>query len=426
MHAPNSSTVQVSPLTDSDADRALAVDLAAFFFDPTGSDAATELAHFDWDRTFGATRGDQDDLVGLYTSYDMGLTVPGTVGGLTRVPMAGLSWVSVHPDQRRRGVLREMVRHHFADLHRSGSAAISGLHAAEVPIYGRFGYGVASLAVSLTLARGATLTAPALDARAARVQTAFVAADSDEAAARLHEVHLMVAPQVLGATTRPDRMARTMHVDIPANRLGREPTQVMFASVDGRTTGYALFHRKQVWEHGTAASTVSVPEIAAADPPSLLALARRMVDFDLTVRTEIGARGMDDPILWWAGGPRVARVRTCDSLWVRLVDLDRALTGRGYAGASDVVLDVVDEVCPWNHGRWRLRVGDDGAATCSASTADPDVRLPVQALGAAYLGSRTLLSQAGQGLVEELRPGSLRLLSRAMSADREPVGAVEF
>ena len=57
---------------------------------------------------------------------------------------------------------------------------------------------------------------------------------------------------------------------------------------------------------------------------------------------------------------------------------------------------------------------------------DADVRLPVQALGAAYLGSRSLATQAHQGLVTELTPGSVRLLSRAMSRDREPVGAIEF
>jgi hypothetical protein len=57
---------------------------------------------------------------------------------------------------------------------------------------------------------------------------------------------------------------------------------------------------------------------------------------------------------------------------------------------------------------------------------DADLRLPVQALGAAYLGSRSIAAQARQGLVTELTAGSVRMLSRAMSCDREPVGAIEF
>ena len=107
-------------------------------------------------------------------------------------------------------------------------------------------------------------------------------------------------------------------------------------------------------------------------------------------------------------------------------DVDAALTARGYSSACDVVLDVVDPVCPWNQRAWRLSVDDQGVATCQPTGDEADVRLPVQALGAAYLGSRSIAAQAHQRLVTELTPGTLRLLSRAMSCDREPVGATEF
>ena len=109
---------------------------------------------------------------------------------------------------------------------------------------------------------------------------------------------------------------------------------------------------------------MSVPELAAADPASLLALARRLVDFDLTTTTRIGGRVADDPMIWWAGGPRTVRTTTNDGLWLRLVDVGAALSQRGYAAAVDVVLDVADPVCPWNQRRWRLRVATDGVGTC--------------------------------------------------------------
>ncbi|NMM35695.1 MAG: GNAT family N-acetyltransferase, partial [Phycicoccus sp.] len=117
---------------------------------------------------------------------------------------------------------------------------------------------------------------------------------------------------------------------------------------------------------------------------------------------------------------------TVDSLWLRLIDVRAALTARGYSSACDVVLDVVDPVCPWNQRAWRLSVDDQGVATCQPTGDEADVRLPVQALGAAYLGSRSIAAQAHQGRVTELKPGTLRRLSRAMSSDREPVGATQF
>ena len=44
---------------------------------------------------------------------------------------------------------------------------LSALHASEPAIYGRFGYGLAALELSVALGRGTTLTAPHLDAEAA-------------------------------------------------------------------------------------------------------------------------------------------------------------------------------------------------------------------------------------------------------------------
>ena len=415
----------IVPLTPADRQRLLDVDLAAFFFDPNVYPADVVTSHFDWARTFGATQEGSDELVGIYSSYDMAVTAPGPLDALTRVPMAGLTWVSVHPDHRRRGVLREMITHHFARLHDDGSA-LSGLHAAEVGIYGRFGYGISSLELDLEFERGAVLTAPSLEDAAGRVTTRFVKADSDNAAQVIHDLHLRCAKSTLGAVTRPERMARPLFVDLPLARQGREPWQVLLAHVDGQPAGYAVFSREAKWKDFRAKGTVSVRELAAEDPATLLALARRLVDFDLTASITISGRGADDPLVWWAGGPRALGVKSSDSLWLRMIDVEAALTARGYSSACDIVLDVVDPICPWNQRTWRLSVGEDGVATCQPTTDDADVRLPVQALGAAYLGSRSLATQAHQGLLTEVTPGSVRLLSRAMSCDREPVGAVEF
>ena len=418
-------TISIVPLTSADRQRLLNVDQAAFFFDPNAQPADIVTAHFDWTRTFGASIDDSPELAGVYTSYDMYVTAPGPLDGLTRVPMGGLSWVSVHPDHRRRGVLREMMTHHLARLHEEGSA-LSGLHAAEVAIYGRFGYGISSVELELELERGAVFTAPLLDDAAGQVTTRFMGVDSDEATRIVHELHVRCGKGILGSVTRPERMARSLFVDLPLTRQGREPWQLLLADVEGQPTGYAVFRRKSEWKNSKPNGSVDVRELAAADPATLLALARRLVDFDLTTSITINSRGTDDHLVWWAGGPRALGVKPYDSLWLRLIDVDAALTARGYSGACDVVLDVVDPVCPWNQRAWRLSVDQDGVATCGPTADDADVRLPVQALGAAFLGSRSLATQAGEGLVSELTPGSLRLLSRAMSRDREPTGSIEF
>lgn len=422
--------LHVVPLTSADALRVLAVDQVAFFFDPTGIVPDRDTAHLPWPRTFGAVRGGPHSalpLAGLYTSYPMVLSAPGPLGTLTRVPMAGLSWVSVHPDERRRGVLRAMLTHHFQELHEAGEF-LGGLHAAEVGIYGRFGYAVSSLRVSVTLARGTTFVAPALDEAAARIRTSFGAADDAAALTQLQQIHLRAAAAMPGTVTRSEDYVRAEYVDRPERRPRREPDQLMFAygQDPAAPTGYAVFSRKQHWEAGQPRGTLTVQEMAAEDAPTLLALARRLVDFDLVASTAFLGRSVDDPLVWWTGSPRGAELAVHDGLWLRLVEVDRALVARGYASACDVVLDVVDEVCPWNHGRWHLQVDEQGTATCSRTDAPAGVRLPVQALAAAYLGGRTLAAQQFEGTVQELVPDSLRPLSRAMSTDRQPTGSIEF
>ena len=417
--------IDVVPLGPGDRERLLAVDAAAFFFDPQQFDLDHVTDDFDWSRTFGASRDGGRTLCGIYTAYDLQLTAPGPLDSLVPVPMPGLSWVSVHPDHRRRGVLRAMLAHHFGQLHEQG-VALSGLHAAEPGIYGRFGYAVASLEASLSVGRGATFTAPTLDEEAGRLQTRFMPVDSDAARAQMQRVHLAGAARTLGAVARSDLMARVGFRDHPAGRVGREPQQVMFSYRDDEATGFARFARNGTWEDGSPRGTVTVTEMGAADEASLLALARRLVDFDLTTTVAFPQRSLDDPLLWWAGGPRAVDIRVYDALWLRLVEVGHALSARGYATPAEVVLEVVDEVCPWNQRRWRLSADDKGAGQCVPTTDPADLRLPVQALGAAYLGSRSIAAQAQRGLVEELRPGAVRELALAMRADREPVPGIGF
>src|SRR5699024_9767998 len=104
---------------------------------------------------------------------------------------------------------------------------------------------------------------------------------------------------------RTHAMAAVWFRDHPTARGSKEPLQAMFATRDGEVSGYALFRRESRWgEDNLPSGKVLVREIGAVDPPSLLALARRLVDFDLTSTVSFSGRSTDDPLHWWAGGPR--------------------------------------------------------------------------------------------------------------------------
>src|SRR5699024_7284993 len=177
--------------------------------------------------------------------------------------------------------------------------------------YGRFGYGAASLDIGLTLSRGAEFTAgEAVETAAAQIRTHFVPAGTPEGMAAIQRAHLAAAEHTLGAVTRNDQMARLWFRDHPTARGAKEPLQAMFATRDGAPTGYALFRRTSNWtEDNRPNGTVVVRELGAVDAASLLALARRLVDVDLTSTVTFHGRGAgDDPLLWWAGGPRQVKL----------------------------------------------------------------------------------------------------------------------
>lgn len=424
--------ITIRAFTPSDAAAVRELDAFAFADDPTAVSLDHAMSGLEAERTFLAEHPDlPGGLAGLYSSYDLRVRVPGTPAEGTRsVGVNGLTWVGVHPDVRRRGVLTAMMRHHLEQARERGEAIV-GLHASEPGIYGRFGYGVASHDVTYTLGRGTTLAAPeGVTAEADRTVTRLLLdLDDDAVATRLRAIELD-AP-TLGTVVVPPRFWRQSVRDAPEARRGTEPRRALVATREGRDVGFATFVRRGRWEDGLPEGTVEVQRLAAVDTGALLALARRLVDMDLMTEARFSGRGLDDPILAWAGQLRLRRVRISDALWLRPVDVGRMLTARGYAAPLDVRLAVTDPVLAENTGLWRLRVDEDGVATCDrvdagSSAGTPDATLDVALLGEAFLGLTAPAALAAQGRLVEHTPGTVAALNRAFLTGMAPIGGASF
>jgi predicted acetyltransferase len=420
--------IRIVQLGPEDREEVARLDQAAFAFDPLEFDATGEFGSFEWDRTWGAVRpaagairhatsaawGEQEELAGLFTSYSLTLTVPDAASSVRRTPMAGLSWVAVHPDHRRRGVLTAMMRHHLHGLHDNGEEAIAGLFASETAIYQRFGYGEAAGGLSLTLPQGAELRAlPAPEPGEAEVRTQLSPIGPEGELAELVEEIFERTATRPGRTSRPSAATRELLRDRPWRHRDGEPNRVIVARREGLATGYALVRRLPKWEAGSPTGIVFVTEVVGDDPATLHALWSRIVSFDLMARVETPTLGHDDPIVEWLVDIRGAQARREDGLWLRLVDVDRALMARGYGADADVVLAVEDDFCPWNTRRWRLEIAG-GAATCAATSEPADLTVQARDLAAAYLGGRTLSALERAGLVAEHRAGAVLALSAAL------------
>ncbi len=236
----------------------------------------------------------------------------------------------------------------------------------------------------------------------------------------MHDTVLAAQP---GFFTRNDAWWDRVVNDQEEDRGGFSPLRCVLAEDDSGPRGYALYRTQRRWDDDffIPDGLVAVSELIAADPAAGAALWRHILSRDLVTQVIARLRPADDPVLFQLLDARRARPRLADGLWVRIIDLQKALAARAYSRELDVVLEVSDELLAGNKGRWRLRTtGPAGSASCERTPEPADVALDVRELGAAYLGGTRLGTLAAAGLVTELRSGALAPLSAAMSWDPAP------
>ncbi|MFD4248025.1 GNAT family N-acetyltransferase [Streptomyces sp. NPDC058525] len=355
---------------------------------------------------------DGEDCVGSASAFSFRLSVPG--GAL--VPAAGVTMVGVSPTHRRRGVLSSMMRRLLDDVRTAGEP-LAVLTASDPAIYGRFGYGTATYALSVEIdtTRVRLSVPPGTD----EVRLRHV--DPEKALSDCERVYAELVARRPGMPARQPGWDRFVVTDPPEDRNGASPLQCVVAEgPDGEAVGYARYRVKPEWDFSGSEGKVEVADLDALDPAATAALWRYLFGIDLTWTVRAGRRPVDDPVLHLVSDVRRSKPSVRDSLHVRLVDVAAALTARSYAAPLDVVLEVGDAFCPWNEGRWRLVADGSGSAVCTRTAEPADLELSVRELGSAYLGGVTLTSLAAAGLVRELRPGAVVRASRAFAGDVAP------
>ena len=348
-------------------------------------DPDTLRPHFDLDRSIAVFDG--KNIVGGAHSHRREMSIPGATA-----VVAGVANIAVQPTHTRQGVMTRMMSHQIEDIHQRGEA-LAALFSTESVIYGRFGYGVGSWRERWSIERQFTRFARPHESRGRIV---FV--DPEDITKDLPEISRRSAKDRPGVFQKPlyhwERESQASE-----HRQGGQGG--LFYAVyeeDGRLDGYVKYR--------TARPNLIVQELMAVTPEAVKALWRYCFDLDLMTCTEALSRPVDDPLPWMLADPRRLQRTVRDGLWVRLIDAGEALGMRRYAQNGSLVLEVRDELCPWNDGRFRLEGFPEGA-TCRASTSSPDLAVAVSGLASAYMGAVSFSTLAQAGLVDELTPGAL-------------------
>ncbi|HWO62607.1 MAG TPA: GNAT family N-acetyltransferase [Umezawaea sp.] len=398
--------MEIRPTTDHDLTVLVDTFHAALgrFPDAPADGGGSWWSALETDRGLLATTADGRP-VGTAAAYSFELTLPGEVV----VPAAGVTLVGVLPSHRRRGVLTAMMRHQLADLRARGEF-LAVLLASEAPIYGRFGYGPATYTSRLTVQRHQAAFAdrrgPA-DAPATGSVEVRRRADCGEVLEAVYDRYRRARP---GALSRPHRWWSLGAGQPPISTTPRYVA--VHRDADGLADGYACYSLGD-------ARTLTVDETIAVDDTASTALARFVLDHDLVDQVVFKQVPPDHPLRWQLADFRAGQVSDeGDWLWVRLLDVPRALTARGWPTDGEIVLDV-DDPFLGEHVRHLLTVRD-GRADCVPTDRAPDLSLDVRDLGSIYLGGTSPSTLVRAGHVRAHHPGAAALADALFRAERPP------
>jgi predicted acetyltransferase len=356
---------------------------------------------------------DGDEMVGTSGNFSFTMTVPGGETGC-----AGVTMVSVLPSHRRRGLMKRMMRALLDDAHSRGEP-LAALWASEENIYQRFGFGLGSNQGHVDIDR-AHMEFLDDDGPVGRHRIIPL----EEAEKVLPSVYEKLRPQVPGMLHRDENWWKWHRLgDFERLRgTGGSPLACAVWEDKGTDRAYALYRTYPEWTHGgTSNMWLKVEELVGVDPLATREMWRFVFGVDLVERVRGWYLPSDLPLTLLTTEPRRLAFAASESFWLRLVDVEAALSARSLQGNDEIVIEVSDDFCPWNTGRYKVT-----ASGTSRTQAEPDLRLDVTALAAVYLGQFTFNALARALRVDELTANSLDRADAMFRTTRAPWCAENF
>jgi predicted acetyltransferase len=353
-------------------------------------------------RTLGAFVADQ--LVGTADAVTSGLTLPG--GAV--VGHAAVTHIGVLPSFTRKGIATDLVHHQLRDAAARGEV-VATLRASEATIYERYGYGVASSSQTVEVQTARAALRPGI---------------GGGGPVRLLEPSDVW--DVLPRICRQNRASRPGTIDRPdvwweGLRLRTEsasgPWYVAVHGAPGAETGFARYRPADTESWFVSDQrTIVVEDFFAPSSEAYLGLLRFLFELDLIDRVVLWMLPVDDPLPSLLVDRRARRVTAIhDETWLRVLDVEKALTARHYTGDGEVILAVDDVLL--QHNSVSASITADGA---EVTKRPPQLRVGVEGLASVLLGGATWRSLALAGLASSDDPGVIDRADRLFAVRDAP------
>jgi predicted acetyltransferase len=363
------------------------------------------------DRGIEMHRADRRVMTGAYqrgpvARHSLGADVPvATFGTMDKTLNIGfgrlldtrlVTAVTVRTSHRRRGLLRRMMSEEL-ELARRDGLAMAALTASEASIYSRFGYGVATSEQSIKVDTSARFVVNHTPVGSVEVADPKVLLEVAPAVfERLHSL-------TPGSVDRHEYYRQFASGSI--SRDSDEDPKVKVAlhyGTDGDVDGYVSY-KFGGWS--STPYTMEVVDLVAATPAAYLELWQYLGAIDLVERVTWEEAPVDDPLRWALEDPRcIDASEARDMLWLRILDVEEALSARHYPADGRLVFEVRDTL-GLTAGTYALSASG-GEAAVERVDADPDLTLDVSALSSIYLGAVCPVTLTAAGRIREHKQGA--------------------
>jgi predicted acetyltransferase len=359
-------------------------------------------------RTLGAFVADQ--LVGTADAVTSGLTLPG--GAV--VNHAAVTHIGVLPSFTRKGIATDLVRHQLRDATTRGEV-VATLRASEATIYGRYGYGVASSSQTVEIKTARAALRPGVGAGGP--VRLLEAADVWDVLPRICKQNRASRP---GTIDRPD-------VWWAGSRLRTESHSgawyVAVHGAPGSETGFVRYRPvdTETW-FVSDQRTVVVEDFFAPTSEAYLGLLRFLLELDLIDRVVFWMLPVDDPLPSLLLDRRAGRVTAVhDETWLRILDVEQALTARRYAGDGAVTIAVNDALL--QHNSISVNVTGHSAEVTEQPA---QLHVGVEGLASVLLGGATWRSLVLAGMASSDDPAVVDAADRLFAVQNAPYAGFFF
>jgi predicted acetyltransferase len=317
---------------------------------------------------------DDDRLATVHGSWPLTMRYNGKP-----IPISGVTTVSTDPIYRQRGHLRAVTTQHFQEMKEEGLRPLAVLFASQAAIYHRYGYDVVSTHHSYQMEPRYLQFVEPVD-----VPGVLREVDADKDFGLLVDIYRRFREDKTGYVHRGKPM---WDQGVLAPPSGDDVRNVLVYEESGEALGFCSFiSGPDSLEGPEPNQKLIVDDLAWMTPQAYHAFWQHFSKMALTRYITCPHVPGDDPLPHTLLEPRMLRDSARDGLLARVVDLVGSVDGRGYECPDErVTFELIDDLCTWNAGRWRVEV-NGGVAATKSSNATADLTLSANTLAMILFG----------------------------------------